>query len=96
MVAAYVVGSCMVEAASSDAEPVGGGAAMAFYESVEPSRFPTVVAAAAQAADGHLDDDGPGDVGIGHAPRHRCCGPGARPARTANELVSAAALTTAS
>jgi len=63
MVAAYVVGSCMVEAASSDAEHAGPDAAMDFYASVDASRFPTVAAAVAQLADGGLGDDDP-DVGI--------------------------------
>ena len=63
-IAAYVVGSCMVAAASSDAEPVGEDAALAFYQSVDPSQFPTVIAAVAEAAAEHPGDDGGHDAGV--------------------------------
>lgn len=64
MIASYVVGSCMVEAASSGTERVGEDAALAFYQAMDPARFPTVAAAVAQGSDNHLEDDGEIDVGV--------------------------------
>ena len=57
-IAAFVIGVCVVQAGvTPGSEPVTEEKIMEVYSSIDPSRFPTLVAAVAELGDANIDDE---------------------------------------